>query len=117
MLTLDWYKRVDGSWCPFDEVKPALLGGHGVFVIWKNAGANRVSTVLYVGRGSLRDELARCHRDPLFHNGEGLYVTWATVNSHPLEPIVAYLYQHLRPLWGEVAPFAPQIPVNLPLSA
>jgi hypothetical protein len=117
LLTLDWYTRVDGSWCPFDDVEPALLGGYGVFIIWKNGSPTRISAVLYVGRGSLRDEFARCRRDPLFHNGRGLYVTWSAVGSHLLDPVAAYLYQHLRPLWGEVVSFASPMAVNLPLSA
>jgi hypothetical protein len=117
LVTLDWYKRLDGSWCPLDEVEPGLLGGYGVFVIWKNGGANTVSAVLYVGRGSLRDEFARCRRDPLFHHGAGLYVTWSTVSSHIVDPVAAYLYQQLRPMWGEVVPLVPPVAVNLPLSA
>ena len=117
MLTLDWHKRVDGSWCPFDDVELARLRGYGVFVLWKNGGAAKVSAVLYVGRGSLRDELARCRRDSLFHNGGGLYVTWSTVDSHLLDPVAAYLYQQLRPIWGEVVPFVPPMVVNVPLSA
>jgi hypothetical protein len=118
LLTLDWYKRVDGSWCPFDDAELELLGGYGVFVIWKNGGAAKVSSVLYVGRGSLRDEYVRCRRDPLFHHGNGLYVTWSTVSSlQLLDPVAAYLYQQLRPMWGEVLPSVPPLPVNLPLSA
>jgi hypothetical protein len=33
-----------------------------------------------------------------------------------LDSAGAYLYQKLRPLWGD-AVFAPAIPVNLPLTA
>jgi hypothetical protein len=117
LLTLDWYKRVDGSWCRFEAVEPALLGGHGVFVIWKNGDEARVSAVLYVGRGSLRDEFARCRRDSLFHNSDGLYVTWSAVSDHLLDSVAAYLYQQLRPLWGEVVTFASPLAVNLPLRA
>jgi hypothetical protein len=117
LLTLDWYKLADGRWCRFDDIEPGLLGGQGVFVIWKNGGESKVSAVLYVGRGSLRDEFVRCRRDPLFHNGNDLYVTWSAVNGQVLEPIAAYLYQQLRPIWGEVTPPVPPIAVNLPLSA
>ncbi|HSC14736.1 MAG TPA: hypothetical protein VLI71_06435 [Gammaproteobacteria bacterium] len=117
MLTLDWYKRTDGSWCPFGEVETALLGGYGVFIVWKNGGGAKVSAVLYVGRGSLRDEFARCRRDPLFHNSDGLYVTWSAVATELLDPVSAYLYRQLRPLWGEVVPLVPPMPVNLPLGA
>ena len=117
MVTLDWYKRADGRWCRFDDVEPGMLGGQGVFVIWKNGGASTVSAVLYVGRGSLRDEFVRCRRDPLYHNGAGLYVTWASVSSPVLDAIAAYLYQRLRPIWGEVTPLVQPMPVNLPLTA
>ena len=117
LLKLDWYKRTDGSWCPFADVEPALLAGHGVFIVWKNGGAAKVSAVLYVGRGSLRDEFARCRRDLLFHNGDGLYVTWSAVANELLDPVAAYLYRQLRPLWGEVVPLVPPLPVNVPLGA
>jgi hypothetical protein len=115
-LQLQWSKRPDGSWWKFRDVAPAQLISHGVFVIWLNGSGVAVSSVLYVGRGSLHDEFARCHRDPIFRT-EGLYVTWATVNEiRMLDPIAAYLYQRLRPMWGD-AVYAPSMAVNLPLTA
>lgn len=75
-----------------------------------------VSAVLYVGRGELKYEFARCRRDPLFRT-TGLYVTWAKVDAvRQLDGIATYLYQQLSPMWGE-AVFAPSTPVNLPVSA
>jgi hypothetical protein len=116
VLQLQWSKRPDGSWWLFANVAPEQLAGDGVFVIWRNGGGVKVSAVLYVGRGSLRNEFARCHRDPLF-SSEGLYVTWATVHDmRMLDPIGSYLYHQLHPLWGE-AVITPPIPVNLPLTA
>ena len=116
LLHLDWYKNVDGSWCRFDAVEAGLLKGTGTFVIWKNGNGDKVSAVLYVGRGSLRDEVLKCRRDPLFYRSEALYVTWTTVDPPLLEPVAAYLYQNLRPIWGEVVPSVPPTPVNLPVS-
>ena len=44
-------------------------------------------------------------------------VTWATVDdTETLDPIGAYLYQQLRPMWGEVVPFVTPVPVNLPIT-
>lgn len=58
----------------------------------RNGSGVKVSAVLYVGRGSLRDEFARRRRDSIFRT-EGLYVTWATVQDMQiLDPIGAYLY-------------------------
>ena len=115
-MQLEWSKTADGGWWAFDRVEPGL-DSHGVFVIWRNGGTQSVSAVLYVGRGLLRDEFARCRRDPLFR-GEGLYVTWAPVaDARMLDSVAAYLYRELRPLWGEVTPFVPPFPVNLPLTA
>jgi hypothetical protein len=115
-LELQWSKRPDASWWVFAEVAPGQLEGSGVFVIWRNGGSAKVSAVLYVGRGFLRDEFARCHRDPLF-SSDGLRVTWAAVHDmRLLDPIGAYLYQQLRPIWGEAVLAAPT-PVNLPLTA
>jgi hypothetical protein len=116
-LQLQWSKAVDGSWWQFDQVQPTQLDPYGVFVVWKNGGGVKVSAVLYVGRGSLKDEFARCRRDPAFR-AAGVYVTWATVSDvRMLDSIAAYLYQHLRPMWGDVPPLVPPSPVNLPLSA
>ncbi len=115
-MHLEWSKRPDGTWWPFVEVGPGQLEGPGVFVIWRNGGATRVSAVLYVGRGYLRDEFARCHRDPIFSR-EGLYVTWASLHDmRMLDSVGAYLYHQLRPIWGEAVLAAP-MPVNLPLTA
>jgi hypothetical protein len=115
-VQLHWSKRPDGSWWRFADVAPQQLDGYGVFVIWRNGNAVKVSAVLYVGRGSLRDEFARCHRDSLFSSNP-LHVTWATAHDmRTIDPIGAYLYHQLRPIWGEAVLAAP-LPVNLPLIA
>jgi hypothetical protein len=115
-VQLEWSKRPDGGWHLLSNVAPRQLSGHGVFVIWRNGSGVKVSAVLYVGRGFLPDEFARCLHDPIF-NAVGLYVTWAAVDdTRMLDSVATYLYQRLRPLWGE-AVFAPSMPVNLPLSA
>jgi hypothetical protein len=43
--------------------------------------------------------------------------SWARREDYDVDGVAAYLYQQLRPLWGEVlrSPAAPQ-PVNLPLT-
>jgi hypothetical protein len=116
-MPLQWSKTVDGGWWLFDQVSPKQLDTHGVFIAWRNGSGVRVSAVLYVGRGSLRDEFARCRRDPLFR-AEGVYATWAAVHdARMLDPIAAYLYRELRPIWGETVPLVPPLPVNLPLTA
>lgn len=116
LLALEWSKRPDGSWWLFADVEPGQLRSHGVFVVWQNGNSTKPSSVFFVGRGSLRDEFARCHRDPIFRL-RGLYVTWATVHDiRMLDSVAAYLYQKLAPMWGE-AVFAPSMPVNLPVTA
>jgi hypothetical protein len=118
LLQLDWYKCADGNWCRLDAVELEPLQGYGVFVIWKNGGASKVSAVLYVGRGALRDGLARCRRDPIFHHPDGLYVTWAAVTDYRMiDEIGAYLYQRLHPMWGDVVLSSNPLPVNLPIGA
>jgi hypothetical protein len=58
-LELHWYKHAAGHWCLLDDVDPtALETGYGVFVIWRQGAAAKVSAVLYVGRGRLKSELA-----------------------------------------------------------
>jgi hypothetical protein len=116
-LELQWSKTSDGGWWLLRKVEPRQLVSHGVFVVWRNGGGVAVSAVMYVGRGALRDEFARCRRDPMFRSDE-LYVTWANIdNIHALDAIAAYLYRQLRPIWGEVVPLVQPLPVNLPLSA
>jgi hypothetical protein len=113
---LEWSKRPDAGWWLFADVGPGQLNSHGVFVVWQSGDGAKASSVLFVGRGSLRDEFARCNRDPIFRL-ERLYVTWATVNdARMLDSVAAYLYQRLQPLWGE-AVFAPSTPVNLAFPA
>jgi hypothetical protein len=116
-LRLEWAKRADGGWYGFGDVEPGGLDGQGVYVIWKNGTGAQVSDVLYVGRGALRDELAKCRRNPLFKQNQGLYVTWTTVDSDVLDGVAAYLYRELRPLWGETVPVVAPLAVNLPRSA
>jgi hypothetical protein len=116
-VQLQWSKKSDGTWWQFDRVHTRELNSLGVFVCWRNGSGVKMSAVLYVGRGLLRDEFAKCWRDPLFRS-EGVYVTWAPVgDANMLDAIAAYLYRELRPIWGEVPPIVPPIPVNLPIWA
>jgi hypothetical protein len=116
-LHLQWFKAPTGEWPALDAVDAEQLDEYGVFVIWRNGGAAKVSTVLYVGRGLLRQELARCQRDAVFRDARNLYVTWAKVDDLELiDSVAAYLYRKLRPLWGEIVLVPPQA-VNAPWAA
>ncbi len=119
-MQLQWHKCADDQWCLFDQLDLSEAGfdKFGVFVIWGNGDATRVSSVLYVGRGHLRDELTRCKGDSLFR-APGLRVTWAVVSElRLLDGIGAYLYRQLFPTWGEVvSPSRQPVQVNLPVSA
>jgi len=117
-LQLRWHQHSAGNWCLLNEVDVNTLGsGYGVFVIWRNGGAAKMSAVLYVGRGSLRSELAERRRSPLF-TAARLRVTWAEVeDARDLDGVATYLYQQLRPMWGEIMSSANPRPVNLPLTA
>jgi hypothetical protein len=119
-LQLQWYKCSSADWCLLQEVDSAPLGEYGeygVFVIWRPGDAARASAVLYVGRGALRQGIEQARRDPVVGASPGLRVTWASVDPPDLDAVAAYLYQQLRPLWGEVVPAATPQPVNLPLTA
>jgi len=117
-LQLHWHKHPAGQWCLLDDVDLNVLGSrYGVFVIWRNGGAAKMSAVLYVGHGSLKSELTECRRSPLF-TAPRLRVTWADVeDSRHLDGVATYLYQQLRPIWGEIASATHPLPVNLPLTA
>jgi hypothetical protein len=115
-VQLEWFKGAGGQWPAFAFVDPHQLE-HGVFVIWRNGNTARVSTVLYVGRGPIKQEIARCQRDPIFRDSRDLYVTWAKVEDlDTIDSVAAYLYQRLRPLWGEIV-LAPPLAVNPPWAA
>jgi len=116
-LELQWHKGAAGQWCLLDETDLQTLGDrYGVFVIWRNGNAARISAVLYVGRGRLKSEIAECRRSPLFSSPQ-LHLTWAEVETYEIDGVATYLYQQLRPIWGEILSSALPVPVNLPLSA
>ena len=117
-VELHWFKPATGQWCALDAVDlEALENRYGVFVIWRNADTAKVSTLLYVGRGRLKSELATCRRSPLFASPR-LLVTWAEIDDPAdIDGIATYLYQQLRPIWGEIVSSALPLPVNLPLTA
>jgi hypothetical protein len=116
-VQLEWFKGAGDKWPAFAAVDPNRLDDHGVFVIWRNGNAAKVSTVLYVGRGPIRQEIARCQRDPVFRTSRDLCVTWAKVEDlDTIDSVAAYLYQRLRPLWGEIV-LVPPLAVNPPWAA
>jgi hypothetical protein len=118
VMQLQWYKRPDGRWCPLHEIDLSMVDENGVFVVWRKGGAAKLSAVLYVGRGPLRHELAKRDRDPVFFGTSDLRVTWAKVSDpREIDGVASYLYQHRRPMWGEVLPSVNPVPVNLPLTA
>jgi hypothetical protein len=114
---LQWFKAADGDWPAFDELDAQQLDDYGVFVVWRNGRTASVSAVLYVGRGALKQELAKCQRDAIFRDARNLYVTWARVEDLDIiDAVAAYLYQKLRPLWGEIV-LVPPHAVNAPWAA
>lgn len=115
-MQLRWHKREGGEWHLLDALDVNRIDAYGVFVVWR-PGNGRASVVLYVGRGALRHEIESCRRGPLLGNASGLRITWARVDPHDVDAVAAYLYQQLRPLWGEVPRPVPALPVNLPLTA
>lgn len=115
-MQLQWHKSAGGEWHLLDSLDAARIDGYGVFVVWR-PGNGRASVVLYVGRGVLRHEIESSRRSPVLGRASGLRVTWAMVDPHDVDAVAAYLYQQLRPLWGEVPQPVPVLPVNLPLTA
>jgi hypothetical protein len=119
VVHLQWRKCAGDTWCRLAEIDLAQIDPFGVFVVWRNGNDGRPPVVLRVGRGSLRDEIARSRRDPVYHGAlDQLLITWASVDDpRILESVAAYLYQHLRPIWGDVTSSTTVLPVNLPLTA
>jgi hypothetical protein len=117
LLQLYWYKNAGNEWCRLEEAELAGVDQYGVFVVWRAGDPGRPSAVLYVGRGHLRTGIADCRRNPAMVGSRGLHVTWAKVDPRDVDAVAGYLYQQLRPLWGEAVPVAVAQPVNLPLTA
>jgi hypothetical protein len=117
-LELQWQKHAAGHWCLLSEADLDGVGSrYGVFIVWRDGDAVKVSTVLYVGRGRLKSELAACRKSPLF-SAPRLRVTWAEIeDTHDLDGVATYLYQQLRPIWGEIMTSAFPVPVNVPMTA
>jgi hypothetical protein len=116
-LQLKWHKCAGTDWCLLEQVDASAVDEWGVFVVWRPGDRTRASAVLFVGSGSLRQEIANARRDPVFGAAEGLRITWAEVDPSDVAGVAVYLYQQLRPLWGEVPQPVPAQPVNLPLQA
>lgn len=116
-MQLQWAKCAGADWCLLEEVDLATVVGVGVLVVWRPGDATRAPSVLFVGSGDLRQGIADCRRDPVLAAGDGLRVTWATLDPRDVAGVAVYLYQQLRPLWGEVPQPVPARPVNLPLRA
>jgi hypothetical protein len=116
-LQLKWHKCAGTDWCLLEQVDAAAVDDFGVFVVWRPGDSTRASAVLFVGSGSLRQEIAAARRDPVLGASEGLRITWAEVDPRDVAGVAVYLYQQLRPLWGEVPQPVAARPVNLPLQA
>ena len=117
-LQLQWAKCAGAEWCLLDKVEITESDQYGVLVVWRPGDLAHAPVVLYVGRGALRQKIEDCRRDPVMRGSTGLRITWAKVDPRDVDGVAAYLYQQLRPLWGEVlrSAVAPR-PVNLPLTA
>jgi hypothetical protein len=115
-VQLQWFKGASREWSLLTEVDPHEVDGYGVLAIWAG-GLGRASVVLYVGHGQLRQQIEECRRDPIFRGTSPLRVTWAKVDPCEVDGVAAYLYQQLRPLWGEIPRAVAPRPVNLPLTA
>lgn len=116
-MQLQWHKCAGAEWCALDAIDLDALEAHGVFVVWRPGDDGRASAVLYVGHGTLRHEIAGCRRDPVIGGAAGLRITWAAVDPRDADGVAAFLYQQLRPLWGQVPQPVAARPVNLPLRA
>jgi hypothetical protein len=115
-VLLQWSKCARREWCLLDEVDLAEVDGYGVMAVWRASEFGRASVMLYVGHGQLRQQMETCRRDPVFRTSSNLRVTWARVDPRDADGVAAYLYQQLRPLWGEVVHEEAPRPVNLPLT-
>ena len=131
MITVHWQKCIKNSlWCPFNEKLlndgrlEARLGDYsagisGVYIIWTGTDNNR--TVLKVGSGIIKDQLAADLKNPEIqaHKPARLYVTWSstlsTIGPEKIQKgIEKFLGVVFKPKLAEHLPDVDLVMVNLP---
>ena len=131
MITLQWRRCMKNSfWCQLNEkllndgrlearLGDYSLGISGVYIIWTAIDNNR--TVLKVGSGIIKDELAADLKDPEIqaHKPARLYVTWASTLSvigpeQIQKGIQKFLGVVFKPKLFEDLPNVDLVMVNLP---
>jgi hypothetical protein len=115
-LTLTWNKCTGDSWCNLINLNLAhahFQGMEGVYVIW-HGGANPAT--VYVGQGDVASRLQvhRSNLEILAYGPNGLFATWAKVDSRSRDGVERYLADRLNPKVGSAHPQAVPITVNLP---
>ena len=92
-MNLNWIRCHPDQWCNLLTVNlphAHFDGLEGIYIIWHGEPN---PAVVYVGQGIIRDRLAQHRMDSriLAFQGQGLYVTWARVDSTYRDGIERFL--------------------------
>ena len=107
VVQLQWNKCAGAEWCLLDEVDLARVDAYGVFVVWRPGDMAARPSCSTSAAAHCAKRSTTCRRDPVIGSSTGLRITWAKVDPRDVDGVAAYLYQQLRPLWGEVPRPAP----------
>ena len=117
-MTINWNRYPNNEWCnlyTLDLSQSHFEHMTGVYIIWNSLHL----TVVYVGKGYIRDRLYSHRNDNRFiwHENSDLYVTWAYVEPDFQDGVESYLANTLNPEIGEHVAQTKPISVNLPWPA
>jgi len=115
-MTLNWIKCSGSQWCNFLHLNldhSHFNGLEGVYIIWHGAPN---PAVVRIGQGNIRERLKE-HREEqeiLAYEGNGLYVTWASVDRYSRDGVERYLAEKWNPKVGDRFPNVNPMVVNSP---
>ena len=115
-MVVSWMKCVGDVWCKLNAVNvdhSHFDGMEGVYMIWH--GGSQPS-VVYVGRGVVRDRIKSHRTDQRIQRFANLdlYVTLARVDAARQKGVEAYLAGRWPPKVSDVHPNVPPIEANSP---
>ena len=113
-MTVTWGTNRAGNYYALQNAPLAELEFRGVYLIWERTertGGRIVRTAIRSGSGLIADRLSDHHAT----FGDGLFVTWARIDSERVRlGVERFLHDHYQPTRNERAPDVPPIEVNLP---
>ena len=116
MMTVDWVRSQDDTWCHLDRVNLECVDTGGVFIIWHGGHSPRVVRVGQSGDIAKRLTMLKEDSETLAYKEYGeLYVTWASVPPAKRDGVVCFLVENWKPHIAKACPMVFPITVNSPI--